>query len=385
MHGCPHYGPAIYDAEGYNQNGYHRDTGLNREGLTRRQDVARRRGEDPNDVDEEDDDDDDDDNEGEEDPDWEVLQHLAPDQRITINTLHGEAREDALDQLRIMLFETQGILFGQVAAPPVPVPQLNPGDVDEHNQVGEEGEEDAQGDGQAGNVSPAPAALINWGDDDEREDEGSDENESEVDAQDDGDLFIDEEGIQGDRLADDQSEEDQPVAHPSLNRFAPALDEWNASNAGSNDQDEDAVRASVAFFQDLGSETTRELQGDTSGAPHAGSYSELDMDRVDADLERIFGSRSTGGDSDAPHAGSYSQPDINDVDARLERIFGGRSTASDANSPATEPEDRRPATPMDLGPLPEMTDEQAEAVVKDGKRRLWGPPGGWPEEDDGEL
>ncbi|KAJ5065708.1 hypothetical protein J3E72DRAFT_182704 [Bipolaris maydis] len=33
-HGCPRYGPAIYDAQGYNQNGFHRDTGLNRAGRT---------------------------------------------------------------------------------------------------------------------------------------------------------------------------------------------------------------------------------------------------------------------------------------------------------------------------------------------------------------
>ncbi|KAF2792460.1 hypothetical protein K505DRAFT_278765 [Melanomma pulvis-pyrius CBS 109.77] len=35
LHGCPQYGPAEFDEEGYNQDGYHRETGLNREGLTR--------------------------------------------------------------------------------------------------------------------------------------------------------------------------------------------------------------------------------------------------------------------------------------------------------------------------------------------------------------
>lgn len=34
-HGCPFYGPAVYDAEGYNQDGYHRTTDRNREGHTR--------------------------------------------------------------------------------------------------------------------------------------------------------------------------------------------------------------------------------------------------------------------------------------------------------------------------------------------------------------
>jgi hypothetical protein len=58
------------------------------------------------------------------------MQHLEPEQRITINFLQGEAREDALDQLRIMLFETRGILFGQ-------------GDDD-----GEDGNEEGEGGGE---------------------------------------------------------------------------------------------------------------------------------------------------------------------------------------------------------------------------------------------
>ncbi|KAL5114843.1 hypothetical protein ACEQ8H_007272 [Pleosporales sp. CAS-2024a] len=114
LHGCPHYGQATYDEDGYNQDGYHRDTGLNREGLTRRQELARRRGQDA-DADAEDEED-----EGEEDgEEWDVLQHLNPDQRLAINVLHGEAREDALDNLRIQLFETQGITFNQDLPPPV--------------------------------------------------------------------------------------------------------------------------------------------------------------------------------------------------------------------------------------------------------------------------
>jgi hypothetical protein len=104
IHGCPRYGPAIYDEESYNQDGFHRDTGLNREGLTRRQESARL-----GDEDDEDDEDDDDEERGE---DWDVMQHLEPEQRTTINFLQGAAREEALDQLRIMLFETRGILFG---------------------------------------------------------------------------------------------------------------------------------------------------------------------------------------------------------------------------------------------------------------------------------
>jgi hypothetical protein len=123
LHGCPHYGQPKYDEEGYNQDGYHRETGLNREGLNRRQETARRRGANPDEEDEFD--------EEEDDPDWEVLQHLDPNQRIMINNLMPDAREDALDQLRIELFETQGIHFNtdpppRLGAPPHIEPQIMP-------------------------------------------------------------------------------------------------------------------------------------------------------------------------------------------------------------------------------------------------------------------
>ncbi|KAF2730501.1 hypothetical protein EJ04DRAFT_407450, partial [Polyplosphaeria fusca] len=50
IHGCPHYGPAQYDDEGYNQEGFHRDTDLNREGRTRREQAIHDHGEDPDDF-----------------------------------------------------------------------------------------------------------------------------------------------------------------------------------------------------------------------------------------------------------------------------------------------------------------------------------------------
>lgn len=40
MHGCPIYGPAEYNALGYNQDGFHRSTGLDAEGLTRGERIA---------------------------------------------------------------------------------------------------------------------------------------------------------------------------------------------------------------------------------------------------------------------------------------------------------------------------------------------------------
>jgi hypothetical protein len=123
LHGCPHYGQPKYDEEGYNQDGYHRKTGLDRDGLNRGQDIARRHGANSDEEDEEDDE--------EDDPDWEVMQHLTPAQRIMLNNLTPDIREEALDQLRIELFETQGIHFNtdpppRPGAPPHIQPQLVP-------------------------------------------------------------------------------------------------------------------------------------------------------------------------------------------------------------------------------------------------------------------
>ncbi|KAI4645117.1 hypothetical protein J4E93_005917 [Alternaria ventricosa] len=136
MHGCPQYGPAEYDEEGYNQEGFHRDSGLSREGLTRRQEVLRARALDE--AQGHDDDDEDDEEEGEEqDPEWEVLQHLTPDQRAIVNMLPHGPREDALDQHRIELFENQGILFDQFnphPPPPTPHPQDDGEDGDEEGE-----------------------------------------------------------------------------------------------------------------------------------------------------------------------------------------------------------------------------------------------------------
>jgi hypothetical protein len=76
--------------------------------------MARRHGEDPDDDNEDENEEDGD----EDDEEWDIMQHLTPDQRIAVNILHGPAREDALDNLRIELFESQGITFGQDPPPP---------------------------------------------------------------------------------------------------------------------------------------------------------------------------------------------------------------------------------------------------------------------------
>lgn len=130
MHGCPHYGPAIYNADGYNQEGYHRDTGLNRQGLTFVQEMRLLGGGHPGAEGEEVD------NDGDADDDWNVLQHLDPAQRAVINELPDDERDEALNRIMIALFETQGILFGRDDndAPP-PLLQENADDEEREQQL----------------------------------------------------------------------------------------------------------------------------------------------------------------------------------------------------------------------------------------------------------
>jgi hypothetical protein len=155
----------VYDDQGYNQDGYRRDTGLNREGLTRRQEIVRANAEDGAQGDHGDDVDDEEGDEEGDDPEWEVLQHLTPEQRAIINLLPDGAREDALDQHRIELFENEGIMFDQF----LPQHQHHGGDEDGGDEDGDEGDGD-EGDGEEGDVDE--------GDVDEGDDDGNDDSDN---------------------------------------------------------------------------------------------------------------------------------------------------------------------------------------------------------------
>lgn len=98
VHACPLYGPVAYDEEGYNQEGFHRDTGLNRAGQTRQQVEA-----DPND----DEDDNNNDDEFDGDPlaifhqgDLEALGIDAEARRMMLNLPEDEL-EETLQQIQI--------------------------------------------------------------------------------------------------------------------------------------------------------------------------------------------------------------------------------------------------------------------------------------------
>ncbi|KAF2866071.1 hypothetical protein BDV95DRAFT_599104 [Massariosphaeria phaeospora] len=174
MHGCPQYGPAVYDEEGYNQDGYHKDTGLNRDGLTRVQ-VHIRDGAD----DDDDEDDDVDANRDEDDEDWdeEVLQHLDDDQRAMINNMDPVLREETLEVFRVQLFEERGIIFQQ-------------GDGHHHHQHGQDlAREDDADDDDADQDNPSD------------EDDGDDQDDDQDDDGNDDEL----EDPTDERFADDQS------------------------------------------------------------------------------------------------------------------------------------------------------------------------------------
>ncbi|KAF2446737.1 hypothetical protein P171DRAFT_238268 [Karstenula rhodostoma CBS 690.94] len=154
-HGCPQYGPAHYDEEGFNVRGYHRDTGLNREGRTFQEQMRIDRGEgngQDSDGDDEEDDEEDDDNgaNGDELEDvlWQqILSHADPARRAMLESVDPDEREDALMQLQIELID-QGVVLDFQGPLALQQPQGDGDNEDELNDVDEEGEVDAQEDAQ---------------------------------------------------------------------------------------------------------------------------------------------------------------------------------------------------------------------------------------------
>ena len=231
MHGCPHYGPATYDEEGYNQDGFHQDTGFNREGLTRRQDLARARGEDPDEGDG-----------GAEEvdnPEWEVLQHMDPAERAVLNMLPEEEREEALDNLRIQLHDTQGLIFGQDQARN----NEHRGD-DEEGGAGDDGLE-----GDRGNQD---------------EDEIDPRHEEHLDPRDNGDRINGEEAPHGNRFAWVQNEDDVGLA--------PELDHGQITNSLDDNTSNASSAAQVRNLEAQGIDLNAHTQGLTSSASDSDDF-----------------------------------------------------------------------------------------------------------------
>ncbi|KAF1925423.1 uncharacterized protein M421DRAFT_70024 [Didymella exigua CBS 183.55] len=164
MHGCPHYGPAIYDEEGYNQDGYHRTTGLNREGLTRPEQTRFHTIGD--------DDEDESDEEGDPDDHHLVLQHVDAAVRAVFAALPHQDREAFLMNLQVQLFEERGITF-----PPL--------DEDGRGDDGSLDDSDVDGD----NENPDPEHSLH---DSDWEVDGDSDEEEQNNVRPDGDA--DEEG-----------------------------------------------------------------------------------------------------------------------------------------------------------------------------------------------
>ncbi|KAF1963166.1 hypothetical protein CC80DRAFT_107196 [Byssothecium circinans] len=171
IHGCPQYGRAAYDEEGYNQDGFHRDTGLNRDGRTRRQQLDFDRGQDGDDADSDEEDDDED----EHDPNNDVLRHVDQDTRDMINNMPPQQREETLMLLRVQLFEEQGITFQDPPQPP---------HHDEDDGESDDDEDEDRGD-----------------DDDELQEEDDENDEGQDDSEEEGDDMDEHEG-------DDQGSEE---------------------------------------------------------------------------------------------------------------------------------------------------------------------------------
>jgi hypothetical protein len=136
-HGCPRYGPAIYDEEGYNQEGYHRDTDLNREGYTRLQQRSRDLNEDDEDGEGDEEEEDEDQEEDRLIPPW-----ATEEFREFLRELPRDLWEDAIDQE-----ETQRIDRGEFHIPAPPPVNGGEDAGDENEDVGQNGEDMGENDG----------------------------------------------------------------------------------------------------------------------------------------------------------------------------------------------------------------------------------------------
>jgi hypothetical protein len=369
LHGCPHYGPATYDEEGYNQEGYHRDTSLNREGLTRRQEIMRRR-----ELDGEEDDEDDEDD-GEEDPDWEVLQHLQPEQRVMINTLHGDDREDALDQLRIELFEQQGILFGQDPPPP---PQLQ-GDEDEGDEEEneEETDDDIEGVIQEGafedieEIDEDLVEELNVGDDDEDLMPAIETPQFEATQEHADDDQAAGPGNGGGLI--DAAEASSPVEnmHTGLGGSGqPGWDDltWTFEDMARSQRSDDGQLDAPNLGSPLQSSTTQGKQ--TGGYTEPTSFPSFNSFLAATQRSEVLGAPPST--SNASNAGSDSQ-------ARLAQDFGFPRLDTASDSPPSGPATAGPTTPTDFAA------HEAMDVDEPMEKALPGAPGAWPQDDDEEL
>jgi hypothetical protein len=358
IHGCPHYGPAVYDDDDYNQDGYHRATGLNREGYTRREQrrINQDIGSDEEDEEEEEEEEEEEDNEEEENrgmnhPEWDILQHTDPYLRAEFRALPHDEREMWLVNLQIRLFEERGIIF------PGPE-QENQNDDSEGEEDSENEEEDDAGqdnDAEADREDKEHAGLNGSGLAAEGEGEGTSENEigEEADFRADGAAMA----------VVRKAFEDLAERGTTLDQLISHADDVNVGNAddGRNEVEEGTQSASMIPAEMI--ETLRIIHNQ--------------LERGNVSLALIRSLLAVLEATDPEEENTFR---LRLYLSRLNNSFTRNQTGQDENggSPsATSRDEDQPATPMEVdSPIPAVEEGREE-------RSAWkGPPGGWPDDEE---
>lgn len=285
----------------------------------------------------------------EDDPDWEILQHLTPEQRQAVNALVEDARDDALDQLRIELFETQGIMFGQGAV---------------------------DGQGQAGDEQTA------------RNQEAEDLDE----------LFeilqpmmdsLPELPTDAPNFAEAMQEQLLEYTTQRVHQFLQLLDQTYDATAHIIAVDFDRERIHFVAQQLIGRIPNPPVVGDN-----------LRQLPTDADMERLLlavlphviiranlqhipedaGAEQADGEEDELYAGPDGLRDGLAVPSEALRNMEHEGHRD--GSPSSEPEDTDPTTPMDDPIVAGASAEPGDTAFKEGTGTPSGPPGGWPGVDE---
>ncbi|KAJ4358980.1 hypothetical protein N0V95_002596 [Ascochyta clinopodiicola] len=355
IHGCPHYGPAIYDEEDYNQDGFHRITGLNREGRTRRE--QRRINETEAEASEgEDDEEEAEDAHLNDRPEWEVLQHVEPNVRATFRALPQGDREMFLVNLQIQLFEERGITFA---------------DPEEDGEDGDgDGEEDDEHDHDLDDDRDQGAENNN--------EEGNDtvhidnlEQEADVAAQDEDPLEV--------QTGADIDLETARIA------MAEATQALESSTRGQFPTDpaekEAAVRQYISDIseQNGASEIEEDVGERTANVTRLGEVVQtmlVDFASGGVPLDILRGAFDV---LEADHPGNAEVASFQLLLSRIDQslIFNRNNPQPDENhrpSSAASPDEDEPTSPMDVDSATEDGEEE---------RPGWkGPPGGWPDNEE---
>ena len=354
MHACPHYGPAIYDEDGYNQDGFHRTTSLNREGRTRREQARVNR-------EEHGEDDEDSDNEEDEDPDANhpVLQHVEPGVRATFAALPHEERDMFLVNLQIQLFEERGITFGN-----------------------EDREDDSDGEGDDDNASSESS-------DGEEDDQDGDKEDGQIDNNEEADGTgrndnAEEEGQSNVQLNADMAE-DGTIENPDVTiATAAAVQAFEDSvnlAAGSQGFQELNVEQYISRLHQINAGYAYD-ENDSSGAVNdamaiarhpawLGSTLQMVQHHIDS---RLVSQETIHGTLVLLEANNRNTAHMNNIRLLLSSVSTppylnnpGRSEMGGSSS--TSPGDDEPTTPMDI--------DSADEQHKDELLAWQEPPGGW--------